>query len=242
MEDSTLIEVKDAVKDKLNGWYEKVDGIELDDLRLNVFLASMMGMQESRDLVHWYLGERVERSIVTSFGFLIEDIALKVSGGKSWSNEGGDIVLEKEGRPHYIEIKSGTASSNVKMMRNTSNAQERLKEDMGDDIVTVLGLTYGKKDEVFGTMTGYYEGDKMLVGKELWEFLTGESGAHEEVLKTITDAREEVQERWSGRTDLVSGAVTIQELIEAKEEKLTKEWEKRYGKRLTYKKIIERLF
>lgn len=245
MDDKTLESVKALVKEKLHDWYEKIESVELEDLRINIFLASMMGMGKSEGLVRWYFRENIERKIVTSFGFLIENIARTVSGSESWAGQGADIVLKKDGEKFYIEVKSGTASSNVKMMRNTSKAQSELKEEVGEDITTALGLTYGKKEKVFGTMTEYYKGDKMLVGQEFWEFLTGDGSAHKEVLNAIREAREEVKEERAAQESLVGegkGSETLNQLIQRKEDELLKEWEDKYGEELTYKDILKRLF
>lgn len=245
MEDQTLENVRTLVKEKLHDWYEEIESVELEDLRINIFLASMMGMEKSEDLVRWYFRENIERKIVTSFGFLIEKIAQTVCDAKSWTGQGADIVLEKDGEKYYIEVKSGTASSNVKMMRNTSKVQSDLKEEVGKDITTALGLTYGKKEKVFGTMTGYYKGDKMLVGQEFWEFLTGDESAHEGVLNAIREAREEAKKERAAQVSLTEGgqeSETLNQLIQRKEEELIKEWEEEYGEELTYKDVLNRLF
>lgn len=233
-------EIKELMRDKMEDWKAKTEGIELDDLRLNIFLAAAMDMDEPEELIEWGVHQHLERSIVTSFGFLIEKMALVVSGGEAHKGEGGDIVMEKNGKKHYIEIKSGTASSNVKMMRNTSNAQAKIKDENGnEEVVTVLGLTYGKPDEVFSTMQEYYEGDKLLVGQEFWEFLADDEDAHRELVESIVDARNEAFRQDSLKENDPS---SLQEAMEMKIQELAEEWRQEYGEELTYDTLTERFF
>jgi hypothetical protein len=240
MEEHKQHEVEDLMRDKMNDWKDKVEGIELEDLRLNIFLAAAMDMDEPEELIEWGVHQHLERSIVTSFGFLIEKMALVVSGGEEHDGEGGDIVMEKDGKKHYIEIKSGTASSNVKMMRNTSNAQAKIKDDNGnEEVVTVLGLTYGKPEEVFSTMDEYYQGDKLLVGQEFWEFLSGDEDAHRDLVEAIVNARNEAFQQENLEDDSPS---SLQEAMEQKIDDLSEEWREENGDELTYGTLTDKFF
>lgn len=240
MEHEKRQQVEQLVTEKMNDWRRKVEGVELDDLRLNIFLAAAMDMKDPEQLVAWGVHQHLERSLVTSFGFLIEKIALIVSEGEKHGGEGGDIVVERNGKTYYVEIKSGTASSNVKMMRNTSNAQAKIKDENGaETVVTVLGLTYGKPDEVFSTMRSYYEGDELLVGRNFWEFLADEPGAHRDVVGAIVDARQNTFEG-GGRT--AGEPSSIQEAMEMKIEALTEDWKREHGETLTYDTLTESFF
>ena len=233
-------EIEQLVTDKMEDWREKVEEAELENLRLNIFLAAAMDMEEPRQLIEWGAHQHLERSLVTSFGFLIEKIALIVSDGKKHDGEGGDIVVEREGKKYYIEIKSGTASSNVKMMSNTTNAQAKIKDDKGnEDVVTVLGLTYGKQDDVFSTMKGYYDGDELLVGQDFWEFLADEENAHKEIVSAIVQARKEAFQEEKTADKKPS---SIQEAMEMKIDELSREWESEHGQTLTYSKLMEEFF
>lgn len=233
-------EIKELMRDKMEDWKAKTEGIELDDLRLNIFLAAAMDMDEPEELIEWGVHQHLERSIVTSFGFLIEKMSLVVSGGEEHKGEGGDIVMEKNGKKHYIEIKSGTASSNVKMMRNTSNAQAKIKDENGnEEVVTVLGLTYGKPEDVFSTMQEYYKGDKLLVGQEFWEFLAGDENAHKELVEAIVDARNEAFNPKNLEADSPS---SLQEAMEQKIDELAEQWREENGDELTYDTLTEKFF
>ena len=245
MKNETIDEIRVLAKQKLREWYVKIANVGIDSLRLNVFLASMMGFENSHDLVNWYFGEHIERSIVTSFGYLIQKIALIVSDGVKFKGKGADIKVRKGRRDYYIEIKSGTASSNVKMMRETSRAQHKLKETHGNHIRTVLGLTYGKKEEVTSFMANYYKGDIILVGEEFWNFLSGEEGTHKVVFDAITAARKEVMKEQAVQSKLFEGvceAETLSEKMEKRKQLLIEEWNEKYGEELRYENFLKYLF
>jgi len=240
MEREKREQIEWLMTEKMDDWRRKVEGVELDDLRVNVFLAAAMDMKEPEQLIQWGVHQHLERSLVTSFGFLIEKIALLVADGETHRGQGGDIVVERDGKTYYIEIKSGTASSNVKMMRNTSSAQATIKDENGkESVVTVLGLTYGKPDEVFSTMRSYYEGDELLVGRNFWEFLADAPDAHRDVLDAIVNARRNTFQGAETDDDEPS---SLQEAMDLKVETLTDAWKREHGATLTYDTLTESFF
>ncbi|MFB6268473.1 MAG: TdeIII family type II restriction endonuclease [Halobacterium sp.] len=233
--DETRREITALTKSKLGDWEDTIREMSLDDLRPNIFLATMLDVTSADELIEFYAMQHLERSIVTSFGYLIQDIAVTVAGDAAEETSGNaDLILHGRDGDTYIEIKSGTASSNKKMMREMSRQHEAVKAEH-PDATTALGLTYGKREDVFGIMDDYYEGDLILVGQEFWEYLSGDPDAYRDVVAAITDARE------AARRESVHGK-TIQQLIDENIDRLTAEWTAEYSADLDYDDLVERYF
>ena len=239
IEQEKIKEAKQVVKNKIREWYKNIRELKLEDLEPNIFLAAALGISNAKDFVEFYARQHIERSIVTSFGFLIEEVASIIGTNiekrkKGEELKGWNIKTVKDGKEYYIEIKSGPHSCNKDMLQSISKEQEMIREAKPDAIIC-LGLLYGRKEEVFGTIQTYYRGDKVFVGKEFWEFISEDPEAYKKVLKLIIEAYEEVlQESLEKKTLL--------QVINEKIDELTKEWCEKYGDKLDYNEMLKRFF
>jgi len=239
IEQEKIEKAKKIVKKKIREWYKKVRSLKFDDLEPNIFLAGALGITNARDFIEFCVRQHIERSIVTSFGFLIEEVASIIGVDtvrkkkKEGKKEGWDLKVIRD-HTYYIEVKSGPISCNKDMVQKISKDQKQLKEE-DPDAKVCLGLLYGKRDDVFGIIEQYYQGDMILVGKEFWEFISGDPDAYKKVLNLIVEASKEVLEESLDKKPLL-------ELIEEKIDELTEEWVKKYGDKLDYNEIIKKFF
>ncbi len=92
-----------------------IENLQLETLNVNPILSGALNLNNEQDLIRYYTYQAISRSIVTSVGFLVEDLLLYASdsivGGKR--DEHGeetkwDLVVERLGEVKaYLEIKSG---------------------------------------------------------------------------------------------------------------------------------------
>jgi hypothetical protein len=92
-----------------------IENMQLETLNVNPILSGALNLNNEEDLIRYYTYQAISRSIVTSAGFLVEDLLLYASdsivGGKH--DEHGeetkwDLVVERLGEVKaYLEIKSG---------------------------------------------------------------------------------------------------------------------------------------
>lgn len=100
----------------INRQLEMIDSMRLETLNVNPILAGALNLNNASDLIRYYTYQAISRSMVTSVGFLVQDLLLYSSDfvleGKydelgevtKW-----DIVVEKlDEVKAYLEVKSGT--------------------------------------------------------------------------------------------------------------------------------------
>lgn len=87
-----------------------------------------------------------------------------------------------------------------------------------------FGVCYGRPEQISGFAKGEFQsrGVVLKVGREFWEFISGDPNCLTEVLELAGEAAE-------GR---VAGEATFADLVENKVQALTAAFEARYGKKL----------
>lgn len=149
IDQSKIQEAKRIVKEKIKEWYENIRCLNLEDIEPNIFLAGALGITDPKEFIGFYVRQHVERSIVTSFGFLIEKVASIIGDNvKLIRRTGKDLEITRNGQTYYIEVKSGPISCNKDMIENISKKQLEIKQE--ENVIVCLGLLYGKKENVFG--------------------------------------------------------------------------------------------
>lgn len=86
--------------------FKALDSISLSNLNFNPFLLRALNLDTPKKIAEFMIGQRLERSVVTSYGNRIQKVA-KLLSERGTGVEGADIRKEKEGRTYYIQIKSG---------------------------------------------------------------------------------------------------------------------------------------
>lgn len=208
---SGLISSKRSLRDNFtfiltDSWLEKqhehILDITLKSLNINPLLASALNLNTKEDLIDFYATQAASRSVVTSFGFLVQDLlfysapnirqgALYDSGvSNKW-----DLVKEGlNGALTYFEIKSGPNDIDKTQLKSYMKEISTV-EDNGDS--AYIGITYGKKSAntaTFSLFKSYFPDweVKTLVGSELWDLISGDNNYHEEILKTLSSVPDSV--------------------------------------------------
>ena len=130
--------------------------------------------------------------IVTSFGTTIEKLLLYCSediekgtapvGGEKW-----DLKKNIDGINHWLEIKSGPNDmSKTQILRY----KKKLEKTERRNEVALFGFSYGRIERAtvtLGLLNTYIINweEKVKVGNDLWEFLSGQENYAESLLELI---------------------------------------------------------
>ncbi len=198
-----------------------IGALTLEGLNCNPILISALRLQSSEELVKFYVFQAAGRSIVTSLGFLVQDLLL-YSGENVFDarhEESGDhtkwdLVKQKTGEVRvWIEVKSGPNDLDKAQVLHYKKEIEEI-EKRGEK--AYIGETYGKRTS--NTIThGLYRQylpdweKRTLIGTELWDFISDDPSYHEKLIKLLTSTAE-----------ILLGNHSLVEVIEAKAEDLTK--------------------
>ncbi|MCE4624963.1 MAG: hypothetical protein F7C35_03765 [Desulfurococcales archaeon] len=198
-----------------------IEGIELEDLLdkggLNPYMIAALGINSIEEAVELFVYRRVERSLGTSFGNVIEAFLRDVLGGKSGRDldpncktrkRGAekpwvcwwDIIIprthEKGGKRYkgiVISVKSGPADINKDIVeRFIQHAKEA--EEYG--YKPYLALTYGKQAFTVAKSTlrawGLEPQEYLLVGRDIFKEFLGDPDYYEHVIDLMKSAAEEI--------------------------------------------------
>ncbi|MGB9791894.1 MAG: TdeIII family type II restriction endonuclease [Thermacetogeniaceae bacterium] len=194
-------EKKNRIKVKLKDWlYGKFDEIqEVDPVSLlpNPFLLRVLGIKENTiEAYEFRIRQRLERKLVTSFGSIFQEVLKMLD--KEAKIEDIDLVFKKNGKIHYVQLKSGPQGFTRPALRKTKQTFEKLKKQ-DPTCVTVIGFAYGSNKDlspIWG-QEAKKSADMLLAGKELWDYFLGE-GAYEEILSVFEEAGNEVVKEKTG--------------------------------------------
>lgn len=136
------------------------------------------------------INERLERSVVTSFGSRIQKIA-KLVGGRGTGVEGGDIFIERDGQRYYIQMKAGPNTPNKDLVSMINKLLgSAIRRNSGS--AALLGMTYGKRSQVSGIIQQYSQ-INWKIGSEFWDFI-GEPGIAREIYEILEEVNQQFQE------------------------------------------------
>lgn len=219
------------IREFLQTQYENLRSLTLNDLDINVLLAKALGFTSTEEAVEFYVYQRITRSAVTSWGQgALEDLCI-VSGSEeiprdenvSVSGKAFDMKKQKQEETYYIQLKSGPNTMNVGMVNSLNDMIEEI-EDKHRDAIGILGMTYGRPQQVSSQIRGNLNDfdEKALIGKEFWEFLTGDENYYYDLIARIDRISKEASEQFDR---------TFLEAVDDKIEELSQEWEAEYGAR-----------
>ena len=192
--------IKILTKDFIRKQANAINNITLEGMNANPLLCRALKLSTPNEFVKFYAYSALSRSIVTSMGFLVQDLMLfsntNVYDGKNFPETYGtkwDVVIEGlDGIKSYIEVKSGP---------NDLDKTQILAYDKAITMVLAhnekayIGITYGKPDGNYvstSILETYVENwrDKTLIGKELWDYISGNDSYHEILMNTIHETAE----------------------------------------------------
>lgn len=200
---------------------ENIRSLSLDDLIINPFLIKALNLSSPRELIRFSVYHTSAISIVTSMGFTLESMLGRTGARMGRKKEWYDVVKKKYGKSYWIQVKSGPNDVNKDQVVHMSKEFDS-KESSTD--LPRLGILYGKKTMntiSLNHIKTYLNkwSKRLLIGRELWEFVSDEKNFHKKVLAVID----------SVSTNLLKGKSINQE-IENAIKRITKEFESRYGR------------
>ncbi|RLE91025.1 MAG: hypothetical protein DRN04_13780 [Thermoprotei archaeon] len=203
---------------------ELVEKISVENLLeeggINPYIVASLGLKDLKEVVRLFVYRRVERSLGTSFGNVIEKVFRAFAGGISGKQakklygqwiEWWDVVVPQE--KIVISIKSGPADMDADQVRYFA---QKAREAEGHGFRPLLVITYGKA--AFSVIESTLRAEKLppekylRVGREAIKELLGSEDYY---IKLIEELRKK------------TGGVDIFELIEKKVDELVDELKKR---------------
>lgn len=192
--------IKILTQDFIRKQEKAIDSITLEGLNANPLLCRALKLDTSEEFVKFYAYSALSRSIVTSMGFLVQDLMLysntNVQDGKNYPESYGtkwDVVIEGlDGVRSYIEVKSGPNDLDKTQILAYDKAIDRVLRNKEK---AFIGITYGKPDGDYvstSILETYVDNwrSKTLIGKELWDYISQNDSYHEILMDAIQDTAE----------------------------------------------------
>lgn len=196
--------------------------LNLESLTVNPLLIKVLNVHTPRELVGLNVEMAATRSIVTSMGFYLERLVWASSDTieKAPSTSNWDFKLTRGKKKHWLQIKSGPNDMDKDQI---SHWAARIKEKLSEGDEAYIGITYGKKSTAsvsLGLLKQYLPNWEMhvLVGKDLWEFVSGDPKYSSRLCDILRQAALSVLHESSIVSELNSAVMRI-----------TKEFETKYG-------------
>lgn len=249
MEDHIYESIVDEAYNLINRRFETMQGlVDVSAVNLNPFL--MLAMAPAYNIfspfeaAEYMQNGKMPHGDSTAFGKFIEDKIFTLFGGKQpkekkqnkerFSSIDGEITVE--GVRYLTTWKSGPWTMNQSHANEMGSHFPKIHEETGCPII--LGIFYGRYDQlnnkpaVVRSRTGDYF--HVLVGSELWEFVTGVKNAHMHVLSAIREAQDRFAVAHGGKT-------FYEHMIEARL-KLSESFRKTYDLKGTEEDMWEKIF
>ncbi len=222
-EDLPLIDgyIRALARDFTRRQVDNINSLGLDRLNVNPILIRSLNLKTPLEVLEFNVNAAVSRSIVTSMGYFVQNLLEVTSEDVERVKSGWDLVKHgSDGKNHWIQVKSGANDMDkdqiIYWLQEIQNVEGR--GDRG-----YIGMTYGRRGDSTVTLSlmRTYLPDmeiRTLVGRELWDFLSGDERFHVRLFDSLRDSAAKIL-----------GTRSIQEEIGKKINDLLLEFEKRYG-------------
>lgn len=204
-----------------------LEALTLSHLKFNVLLtrvtATMLELETPESLLRARLAQHLERGSVTAFGTTLQSIAKDIAG-EATGVAGADIMLTREGRHYYIQVKSGPDTANRDIAQNISTLLNAARA-RDPEAICLFGVCYARPDQISPIVLSQLQqrGVGLQVGRAFWEFISGDANCLVEILDIASSVADE-----SG-----PGELSFSDRVERKLKELTREFHSRYGETLT---------
>src|SRR3989338_5253509 len=118
---------------------QQYENLRQEDMAINPFLASALKLNTEEEVLKFFVLQRLQRGMVTSFGSLLQEIAKALDSDAK--TEDVDLVIKKDGKPHYVQLKSGPEGFTRPALRKTKAAFDKLKRE-DPKCVTAIAFCY----------------------------------------------------------------------------------------------------
>jgi hypothetical protein len=215
----------------------KIDAIHLDDLAINPFLVETMGLKTAEEIVEFFVNQRFQRGVVTSFGSLFEK-QIAMYFGKAAEIHDVDLKFERAGKTYFVQLKSGPEGFTGPALEKTLQTMKSLKEKQ-PDCITAIAFSYGtqrKLSKVWGPslLAARDRGEvEVMFGREFWNFVLDDPKGYEILFKIFEKAGVVDQPTLAG------GQRTLENARKDCYERLLPEFKARYGSTGLVEKLKE---
>lgn len=194
--------------------------LNLESMNPNPFLIQSLNLSTPEEVIRLNVYAAATRSIVTSFGMVVQNMLSVTSESVHKVKSGWDLVKVKDGVNNWIQVKSGPNDMDKDQIVYWAGQIADVEQAGGKGYI---GMTYGKRDNQTVTLSllkSYLPDQelKTLIGRELWDFLSDDTELHSHVLNIL---RQEA-------IRVLNGNNIVGE-VEACVRKVTKEFVERYG-------------
>jgi hypothetical protein len=180
---------------------DMIMNLDLSRLSPNPLLIKALNIHTPEELVKINVYMVVTRSIVTSMGFFVENLLLASSDSieKGPKGSGWDLVKEKSGDTHWIQVKSGPNDMDKDQIVYWS---QKITEKISEGDCAYIGITYGKSTSetvTLGLMKQLLPDWEMktLIGRELWDFVSDDPTYHTKLFDTLRSSAQQVLQQRS---------------------------------------------
>ena len=174
--------------------YKLLEDVKIEDFSINPFMVRLLGLRTPEEVVGYFARSNFFISVATSLGFYLEHFLIdghtNVEKIPQTKGKGGFDARKTDTEETFeLEFKSGPNDVNKTAMRQYNT--DFLKKEK-QDVEPRMGFLYGSKDKSMAWTHAKNELDKpdewVLVGKEIWEFVSGEKNYHSKVMKWMVEA------------------------------------------------------
>lgn len=201
---------------------ENIGNLSLETMNMNPFLIRALKLSTPDEVIRFNVYQTATRSIVTSMGFTIEMMVGHSGARMGEKGEWYDVVKEIDSLTYWIQVKSGPNDVDKDQVKHFSLEFDKTESKKNN--LARLGITYGKRNlntismnHIKSYLNKWKE--RLLVGRELWDFVSSEKNYHSRVLKWIDEVS----------ASLLHGK-SIEQEIESSIKKITSDFESKYGK------------
>lgn len=171
-----------------------IESLRLEDMSVNPFLIRMLHFRTPEEIVRFNTFQRIPRSVVTSMGTALEYMVADCGGRRGKKGEWYDAVKNDGDDTYWIQIKSGPNDVDKDQMEKFNDKFNDLAKKPRQH--PRLGIVYGRRDQdsISIAMAKKYldsHESRMLVGRELWDFISGEANFHRKILDWVDEAVEQ---------------------------------------------------
>lgn len=191
--------VRFTVRRRGSAMIDNLKSIKLENINMNPFLINMLRLKTPEEVVRFNVYQSVTRSIVTSMGTALEQMAASGQGTRlGRRGEWYDVIKKKGNSTYWIQVKSGPNNINKDQAKAFATNFENTERKNNN--FARLGITYGKKDLEtlsLGIVKNYMKDWKkqLLVGREFWEFVSDQKDYHSKVLCWIDSEISKIHNR-----------------------------------------------
>jgi hypothetical protein len=100
---------------------KKIDAIHLDDLVINPYLVETMGLKTGKEIVEFFVNQRFQSGVVTSFGSLFEK-QIAMFFGEAARISDIDLKFNRGGKTYFVQLKSGPEGFTGQALEKTLEA------------------------------------------------------------------------------------------------------------------------